>query len=103
MKKNNITSRKKDLKMNRKIIVVLLATLILVACSSSVKMRTKTFSKEQSPNLIENGSFEIYQEEIGTSIPGWTFDMSPNEIVEIDTMKGFAGSNSLKFSQPSTE
>lgn len=89
--------------MNRKILVLLLATLILVACSSSVKMRTGTFSKEQSPNLIENGGFEIYQEEIGTSIPGWTFDISPNEKVEIDTMKSFTGSNSLKISKPSKE
>lgn len=89
--------------MKRKILLLLIMITTLVACSPNAKMRKGNYSKLYSNNLIENGDFEIYQEKIGTTIPGWLLDMSPNEKVAIDTTRSFMGTNSLKISQPSNE
>ena len=77
--------------------------IILISCSSFVRLREENFTKTLSKNLIENGDFEIYQEQIGTAYPGWILDKNPTDRVAIDTLRSFSGQNSLKISQPSQE
>lgn len=89
--------------MKTKILLLLIMIITLVACSPNLRMRTGKYSKVYSCDLIENGDFEIYKEKIGTTIPGWIFDMAPHEKVAIDTTRSFTGTSSLKISQPSKE
>lgn len=89
--------------MTRKALLLLFLTIILISCSRFIKLREENYSKVLSTNLIENGDFEIYHEDITNSLPGWILDKVASDKVSIDTTRGFNGNNSLKISHPSRE
>lgn len=89
--------------MTRKRIVLFILSIILFSCSRFVKLREENYTKELSVNLIENGSFETYQEMINNTFPGWIIDNENQSKVSIDSTRSFIGQNSLKISQPSRE
>ncbi len=89
--------------MTKKSIIILILSIILLSCSRFIKLREENFTKQLSENLIENGDFEIYQDNIDNSLPGWIFDKISTDKVSIDTTRSFVGNNCLKISQPSRE
>ncbi|MFA7056279.1 MAG: hypothetical protein WC155_01790 [Candidatus Cloacimonadales bacterium] len=89
--------------MNKKTLALLFVIITLIACSPYAKLKKEDYTKALSPNLIKNGDFEIHQEKIGSTIPGWVFDISLNGKVAIDTTRSFTGKSSLRISQPIRE
>lgn len=89
--------------MNKKLLGLFFLTITLFACSPYSKLKKENYSKALSINLITNGDFEMYQEKIESTIPGWIFDKALNEKVTIDSTRSFTGKSSLKISQPTDE
>ncbi len=89
--------------MIKKSLLLFSLVFMLLACSNFAKLREENFSKKLSENLVENGSFEIYQNPISTDYPGWVFDKLSTDKVDIDTTRSISGKNCLKISQPSKD
>ncbi len=89
--------------MTKKSLVILVLSFMLFSCSRFVKLREENFSKRLSENLIENGDFETYQENINNTLPGWIIDKVSQDKVSIDTTRSFNGQNCLKITQPSRD
>lgn len=89
--------------MTKKTLFFIFLAITLISCSRFMKLREENYSKLLSENLIENGDFEIYQDNIDNSFPGWILDKIATDKVSIDTTRSFNGHNSLKISQPGEE
>lgn len=89
--------------MNIKLLLLVVLVALLAGCTGYSKLLIEDALKEGKPNLLYNGDFEIYQEEINDILPGWTLDKSDEDIVSIDTTRSFSGDMSLKIDQPSGE
>jgi hypothetical protein len=75
----------------------------MTSCARFAKLREENFSKHLSSNLIENSSFEIYQDPLDADYPGWIIDKLSVNKVAIDSTRSFTGKNCLKISQATSE
>lgn len=89
--------------MIKKSIAFVILAVFLISCSRFIKFREENYTKVLSENLIDNGDFEIFQENIDKTIPGWLFDKVSTDKVAIDTTRSFSGNSCLKISTPSRE